>query len=242
VQFAIPPNVLTASAQSGSSVALQPGDIVDALVLELLADGKVRIAIANKTMDVVSQVPLAPGTAVQLAVKSTATGLALSLVDQSGEQAAGPAVTAASGASVARPAALAAAATESPLPAAVAVSDDMAETRAADRSAARPAAVALSQAVRSAAARQNGLAPLFANILEVAGARSLPGPVRTAIAQLSAFRTSTAAPVTAEHVKQAFSRSGLFLETRMAATSGAGAAAAAPPALNAALVVFRQVL
>jgi hypothetical protein len=238
VQFAIPPNVLTASAQSGSSVALQPGDIVDALVLQLLADGKVRIAIANKTMDVVSQVPLEPGTTVQLGVKSTATGLALSLVDPGSEQAAGTAVTAAPGAAVARPAALAAAATESPLLPAVAVPDDIAAPRAPDI---RPPAAALSQAVRSAAARQNGLAPLFANILEVAGAPSLPEPVRTAMARLAAFQTSTAAPVTADDVKRAFSRSGLFLETRMA-TSSAGAAAAAPPDLKAALVVFRQVL
>jgi hypothetical protein len=238
VQFTIPPNVLAASAQSGSSVALQPGDVVNALVLALLADGKVRIAIANKTMDVVSQVPLEPGTTVQLAVKSTATGLVLSLVDQGSEQVPASTGTAVAGSAVARPAALAAAVPESPVPAPMPVSDDIAAPRAPD---VRPAAAALSQAVGSAAARQNGLAPLFANISEVAQAQSLPAPVRAAMARLASFQTSTAAPVTADDVKRAFSRSGLFLETRMA-TSTAGAAAAAPPDLKAALVVFRQVL
>ena len=238
MQFAIPPNVIAASAQSGSSVALQPGDIVNALVLQLLADGKVRIAIANKTMDVVSQVPLDPGTTVQLAVKSTATGLALSLLDQGTEHGAASAGTAVLGSALARPANLAAAAAESPLPPAMAAPDEIAEPRAPDI---RPAAAALSQAVRSAAVRQNGLAPLFANISEAAQAQSLPAPVRSAMARLSAFQISTAAPVTADGVKQAFSRSGLFLETRMA-TSSAGGALAPPPDLKAALVIFRQVL
>src|SRR5262249_30275069 len=113
MQLAIPPNLLAASALPDSPVALQVGDGVDGLVLELLADGKVRIAIANNTVDVASQVPLEPGTTVQLAVKSTATGLVLSLVDPGGEQAAGAAIA---GTAVARPAALAAIATSSALP------------------------------------------------------------------------------------------------------------------------------
>src|SRR5262245_62257247 len=157
MQLAIPPNLLAASALPDSPVALQIGDVVDALVLELLADGKVRIAIANNTMDVASQVPLEPGTTVPLAVKSTATGLVLSLLDPGGEQAAGAAIA---GTAVARPSALAAIATGSPLPP-VTMPEDMAAPRTADHGAARPA-IALSQAVQSAAARQNGLAPLFA--------------------------------------------------------------------------------
>src|SRR5256885_1906074 len=90
------------SAAAISSSA--PGDIVNALVLQLRADGKVRIAIANKTMDGVSQVPLDPGTTVQLAVKSTATGLALSLVDQGTEHGTASAGTAVLGSAIARPA------------------------------------------------------------------------------------------------------------------------------------------
>src|SRR5262249_9029332 len=159
------------------------------------------------------------------------------LLDPGGEQAAGAAIA---GTAVARPSALAAIATGSPLPP-VTMPEDMAAPRTADHGAARPA-IALSQAVQSAAARQNGLAPLFANRLEGAQAASLAAPVRTAIAQLAAFRTPTAAAVTADDVKQAFSRSGLFLETRMAATSSADAPAAASADLKAALVVFRQVL
>src|SRR5262249_43746543 len=69
-----------------------------------------------------------------------------------------------------------------------------------------------------------------------------------AMGRLQTFVNSTASPVTAADVRQAFSRSGLFLEARLAAASGAGETGtpAAPPAeaddLKAALIAFRQVL
>jgi hypothetical protein len=119
--------------------------------------------------------------------------------------------------------------------------------------------------------RQNGLAPLFADAEAAAALEALPKPVQQAIARLLTFRIPTAGPVSAADVKQAFARSGLFLETQIAtlargagqvdarpthipaAASGLGASApgaSAPdvasnnPAddLKAALVVLRQVV
>jgi hypothetical protein len=230
VPITIPPSVFVASAQSGALPALQPGDIVDAVVVGLLADGRVRISISNKIMDVVSQVSLEPGTSVQLAVKSTITGLALSLLEPgSTASSTGATVSSANGAA-------APTGTASPLATTATVPGDITNT-------VHPSA-ALAQAVRSAASQQNGLAPLFANMSEVARAPSLPEPVRAAIAQLQAFQASTAHPVTADDVRQAFARSGLLLETRLASGSVASADAAetAAPDLKAALLVFRQVL
>jgi len=221
VQLTIPPSGITVGSPSGGSVSLQPGQIVDALVLQLLEDGKARIAIANTIMDVASKVPLVPGTTIQLAVKGLATELTLSMVE--GGQ--GPASAAASSVGAAPAAGV----------------DEIQSTQAG----ATPAA-ALSQAVGRAAAQQNGLAPLFADIAEAAKADSLPQPVQQAMGRLQTFVNSTTAAVTAADVRQAFSRSGLFLEARLAAASDAGGTGtpAASPAeaddLKAALIAGRR--
>ena len=227
MQLTIPSNAITVGSPSGGSIALQPGQIVDALVLQLLEDGKARIAIANTVMDVASKVPLVPGTTIQLAVKGLATELTLSLVD--GGQ--GTPTAAGSSAAASAPA------------------TGVGETQSSPATAGNGAtpAAALSQAVGRAAAQQNGLAPLFADIAEAAKADSLPQPVQQAMGRLQTFLNSTASPVTAADVRQAFSRSGLFFEARLAAAGGADAtgAASAPTEaddLKAALIAFRQVL
>jgi Flagellar hook-length control protein FliK len=95
--------------------------------------------------------------------------------------------------------------------------------------------------VRSAAARQNGLAPLLADVAAAADGDLLPEPVRQAATELLALRVPLRSDLTASDVKQAFARSGLLLEAKLAAVSD-GAPAEAAPDLKAALGVFRQAL
>src|SRR5262249_11165532 len=88
-----------------------------------------------------------------------------------------------------------------------------------------PQAAALSQAVRVAAVRQSGLAPLFADIAQAtvpADTSALPPSVRDAAEQLLALRPSLAGNLTGDDIKQAFIQSGLFLEARIAAAVNAG--------------------
>ena len=63
---------------------LQPGSVVDAQVLQVLADNLVRIAIASVSIDVLSEVPLAAGQTLQLAVSQTPDGVRLAVVGQGG--------------------------------------------------------------------------------------------------------------------------------------------------------------
>jgi hypothetical protein len=126
---------------------------------------------------------------------------------------------------------------------------------------------ALIAAVRHAAATQNGLAPLFAEITAAVNLRALPEPVQSEAMRLLSMRPWLDGNIAAEDLKQAFANSGLFLEALLAerglqsATQSAGAgmtpvlnsqanagapiseAVALPPGdLKAALIVFRQVL
>src|SRR5262249_61988755 len=74
--------------------ALQPGQVLNALVLQVLEEGQVRLSIANTVMDVVSQVPLTPGATVRLAVQSTTPVLTLAVVEPgSAARSAGASVT-----------------------------------------------------------------------------------------------------------------------------------------------------
>ena len=66
---------------------LQPGSVVDAQVLQVLADNLVRIAIASLSIDVLSEVPLAAGQTLQLAVSQTPDGVRLAVVGQGADAA-----------------------------------------------------------------------------------------------------------------------------------------------------------
>src|ERR1700736_3164127 len=61
-------------------LVLQPGSVIDAQVLKILSDELVRIAIAGVSIDVLSQVPLAAGQTLQLAVSQTQVGIRLAVV------------------------------------------------------------------------------------------------------------------------------------------------------------------
>jgi hypothetical protein len=238
-----------AAAAAGSAqaapMALKPGDVLTALVLQTLADGTARLAVGDALLDVASQIPLTPGSTVRLAVQSTNAGLTLALLDS--DRAPQGAGQTPQGTLAPARAAVAGAVDKAASPPPVAAAQPGADT------AAKPAVAALAHAVRGAAARQDGLAPLFADAAEVAEAAALPKPVRQAIAQLLAFRTPAAAPITGDTIRQAMSRSGLFLEARLAAASPGKnptlanaptlAGAQLPPAdLKAALLALRQVL
>src|SRR5437868_3464440 len=71
--ISVNPTIPVIAAQSvAPDLVLQPGTVVDAQVLKLLSDNLVRIAIAGFSIDVLSEVPLAAGQTLQLAVSQTA--------------------------------------------------------------------------------------------------------------------------------------------------------------------------
>jgi Flagellar hook-length control protein FliK len=218
MDIAIAPTLVAAPSQGGTTPALKPGDVVTAKVLQILADGMARLSLANMIFDVPSEVALTPGSTIQLAVGGTAGQLKLALID--------PPAGAANGQAVAAPASSQPVAPSQP---------------AAARLAPEPPA-ALSAALRSAAVRQGGLAPLFADLAAAAGTNALPAPVREAAARLLAFQVP-ASTISAADVKQAFARSGVFMEAQLAAAAEQGGAAPPPSGdLKAALLVLRHVL
>jgi len=105
------------------------------------------------------------------------------------------------------------------------------------------AAAALSVAVQNAAVGQKGLSPLFADARIAALSPALPEPVRQAAERLLALQPALDARLSADGLKQALGRSGLFLEARMAAQANGGDVAPGPADdIKAALVVLRNVL
>ncbi|MDP3693191.1 MAG: flagellar hook-length control protein FliK, partial [Bradyrhizobium sp.] len=201
---------------------LQPGTVVDAQVLKVLANNMVRIAISGLALDVMSQVPLQAGQALQLAVSKTEGGIRLAMVGQGAGAAdtSADTVTLASGAR-------ADAATNSQA------------TSALPKNILTPLEkLAVSTAVQTAATEQGSLAPLFANAGVAAGSKTLPPQLQQAVAQLLAQRTSLDQNLTGGDVKNAFQKSGLFLEASLAS----GSPPAGIPDLKAALIVLRQTL
>jgi hypothetical protein len=223
-------------SQFGSNApALSPGQVIEAVVLALLEDGSVRLALPNATLDVRSTIPLTAGTSVRLLVKSTASGLQLVVSPEStARDSTTAAISGGLGQTPDMVTASDAVAIEGP-----AVNTTMAtsvEEQAVDLSAQgpnattqatmaqRPApsqaggAVAIATAVRSAAARQGGLAPLMADIEQLVGGETIEAPtaVLKAAAQLLALRLPLQGDLTAGDIKQALSQSGLFLEARLA--------------------------
>ena len=81
----INPNLPLVAAQGVTApVVLQPGSVISARVLQILGNDTVRIAIGSQSIDVLSQVPLQAGQALQLAVSQTPDGITLALVDPQG--------------------------------------------------------------------------------------------------------------------------------------------------------------
>lgn len=218
-----------------ADVVLQPGTVIDARVLKLLANDFVRIALSNLSIEVLSEVPLQVGQALQLSVSQTADGVRLQIVPQGAgdpnvESSAGD-KSSASGAPAAR----------------VAASDTASLQTTANARVTRPLtnleALAVSAAVQAAAARQGGLSPLFANLAVAASSQTLPHDLQQASAQLLMGRPALDESLSGGVVKTAFQQSGLFLEqTQRLSATGTAQAAASAPDLKAALIVFKQML
>ena len=218
--------ILPVIAAQGAArvVVLQPGTVVDAQVLKLLSENLVRIAISSLSLDVLSEVPLQVGQSLQLAVSQTTDGgIRLAVVGPDSGAAAG--LTADS--ITLAPEALANAAANTQ----VSIPQPKNGLTPLERAA-------VAAAAQTAATEQDSLAPLFANLDAVAG--SLPAKLQQAVAQVLAQRTSLDQNLTGGDIKNAFQKSGLFLEASLA--SGAISSPAGMPDLKAALIVLRQTL
>lgn len=214
-------------AQPAAAVApelvLQPGTTIDATVLKVLSADLVRIAIASLSIDVKTEIPLQQGQALKLAVSQTESGIRLTNV---------------TGGAIAADAA----------PDAVTLSPDaLLEAPTAPASGAPPKAVltplekaTVTIAAQTAATEQGGQAPLFANLASVAGSPALPPKLLQAVQQVLAQQTALAPDLDGADIRQAFAKSGLFLEASLAA--GAVPQNGSAPDLKAALLVLRQTL
>ena len=212
-------------AQGAGSVTtgpvLQPGTVVSAQVQQILANDLVRIAIANLSIDVLTEIPLQAGQRLQLAVSQTANGLRLAVVGQGAPTADSSAAKAAVDAPIspANPAAVAASPNDKLTPL---------------------QRIAVSVAAESAVTEQGSQAPLFANLAAVIKSDTLPAALRQAMVQVLAQQTPLDENLTGDDIKNAVQKSGLFLETSLAA--GTAAPTAGLPDLKAALIVLRQTL
>lgn len=220
-----------AAQGAAPDVVLQPGTVINAQVLKVLANDMVRIAIANLSIEVMSEIPLQPGQTLQLAVSQMPEGIKLAVVGQGGSSQPG-----------AQPAA--------PIADTVTLAPD-----APVSSTAKPAAVqspvnqltalealAVSAAAQTAATKQASMSQLFANLGTAAAADGLPPLVQQAAMQLLARRPPLDAALSGDEIKTAFETSGLFLEKTLATGAPSSAGSNAMPDLKAALVVFRQLL
>lgn len=278
------PNAITLPTTFGApGTPLQAGQVVQALVLELIQSDVFRLQLPQAVVDVRTEVPLTPGSTITLAVKGTGANARLTIYADdpksvlvtpaatnvappslAGKQPVGEAVV------VARaPAAQPGRAPEAPARVAEPVireAPSIAPARQPDVVAPRNVSVspqqALGEAMRVAAARQTGSAPLLADVEQLVQAPQtlVPEPVRAAAQQVLALRVPLDEKLTASRVKQAFVRSGILLEPRLAADTRALSSPAMPPSpgtaipgdafetpapsadLKAALIVFRQVL
>src|SRR5438067_11294193 len=149
--ISINPSLGVQPAQEAGAIApellLQPGKVVDATVLKVLAADLVRIAIASLSIDVRSEIPLQEGQVLRLSVAQSDGGIRLTTVGQ-GEDTAGTladAVTLSPGAPV-----------EAPV---------IASASAAPKTILTPLEkLAVTVAAQTAATEQGSQAPLFANL------------------------------------------------------------------------------
>jgi hypothetical protein len=231
------------AAQSAApEVVLQPGTVIDAQVLKILANDLVRIAIANLSIEVLSEIPLQVGEALQLAVSQTPDGIRLAVVGQPlAQSSAGISASATDSAMSPNVAAPNPVSPTPDAPVIAAVKPDAGVTPPKPPLTALQA-LAVSAAAQTAATRQASLAPLFANLGVVAGSDTLPAELQQAIASLLALRPNLDQNLAGTDVKAAFRSSGLFLESSLASEVVTPSSPAGVPDLKAALIVLRQTL
>ncbi|WP_165405974.1 flagellar hook-length control protein FliK [Bradyrhizobium genosp. SA-3] len=201
-------------------LVLQAGSVVDAKVVGVLADNLVRIAIANLSMEVMSEVALTPGQNLQLAVSQNDGTIRLAVVGGTGG-AASDQITL--------------------TPAAASLVDSPPLAPSAARNTLTPLEqVAVTVASAEAVTRQGSQAPLFANLAAVVTGSDLPAGLKQAVLDVLAQQTPLNAGLDGGDIETAFQKSGLFLEASLAA--GATPSSGAMPDLKAALLVLRQTL
>jgi hypothetical protein len=201
-------------------LVLQAGSVVDARVLGVMADNLVRIAIANLSFDVMSEVALSPGQTLQLAVSQNEAGIRLAIVNGAG----GPAADAVT-----------------LTPGAVALTDGAAPAATIARAPQLTPLeqIAVSVASEAAVTRQGSQAPLFANLAAVIDGSELPEGLKQAVRDVLAQQTALDLQLGGGDIESAFQKSGLFLEASLASGT---APSGAIPDLKAALLVLRQTL
>lgn len=233
--------VVAAQAAGGATTAvvLQPGTVVSAEVLQV-TENLVQIAIANLTVNVLSEVPLTAGQTLQLAVSQAQDGaVRLAIVGQGPGPGAATAAAVTDTISIAPNASansFASPATTSSIP--VTTSSIPSDIGDALTPLER---IAVSVAAGSAAAQQQSLAPLFANLGAAAASNSLPPALQQAVALVLSQQTNLDLNLSGSDIQQAFEASGLFLEASLASPADTLPAAGAPD-LKAALIVLRQAL
>jgi hypothetical protein len=229
------------TSSGAPAVPLQPGQVVQALVLELLQSGAFRLQLPQAIVDVRTDVPLTPGDTITLAAKGNGPTQRLDILGQGATVASSGTAPAVAAQSVRRP---------------IGEAVIIARANVADATPASPKVIpvaasapdvtpprALAEAVQTAAARQGGLAPLLADVEQAATLATLPVPVRAVVAQLLDLRVPLDEHLTAADVKQAFTRSGVLLEPQLAAAIRSPSdAPTADPDLKATLLVLRQAL
>jgi len=83
VDLVVSPTVVGFNTQSnGHGAVLTPGQLIDALVLQLIDATTARLSVAGNIFDVKTQVPLEPGSAVRLAVRGHGNETRLVIVGQ----------------------------------------------------------------------------------------------------------------------------------------------------------------
>ncbi|MCK1733606.1 flagellar hook-length control protein FliK [Bradyrhizobium sp. 138] len=203
-------------------LVLQAGSVVDARVVSVLADNLVRIAIANLSMDVMSEVSLTPGQNLQLAVSQNEGTIRLAVLGGAGEAAADQI-------------------TLTPRAASLVESPPLAPSVNAARTALTPTEqIAVALASAEAATKQGSQAPLFANLASVVTGSNLPAGLKQAVLDVLAQQTPLNSGLDGADLESAFQKSGLFLEASLAA--GARPPSGTMPDLKAALLVLRQTL
>jgi hypothetical protein len=229
-----------AAQGAAPDVILQPGTVIDAQVLKILANDLVRIAIANLSIEVLSEIPLQVGQSLQLAVSQTLEGIKLAVVGEGRSNAGIPAsvIEGAISPDIASPD-LTGLAPEATVSVAAKPITDVAPPK---NPLTPLQALAVSAAAQTAAARQGSLAPLFANLSAVAISDTLPAKLQQAVAPLLALRPNLDQNLTGNDVRAAFQNSGLFLESSLASGHAPPPSQAGVPDLKAALIVLRQTL
>jgi hypothetical protein len=234
-----------AAQGAAPDVVLQPGTVIDAQVLKILANDLVRIAIANLSIEVLSEIPLQVGQTLQLAVSQTPQGIKLAVVGQGALAPEGETNAATAGNGALSPN-IASKDVVTPAPDITVAVSTAAKPVAGVTSPKNPLtplqALAVSAAAQTAATRQGSLAPLFANLGAVPISDALPAKLQQAVAQLLALRPSLDQNLTGNDVKTAFQNSGLFLESSLASQVASPSSPAGGPDLKAALIVLRQTL